>query len=76
MCERGINEVRIRPLFIPFYITKLFHIEAAINLNQKGVSYMNPITYALFTYGLTAILSLLVIGVVVLTNKFLSRKEN
>ena len=76
MCERGINAGRLRPLFIPFYIAALFLREAASNTNQKGVSYMNPITYALFTYGLTAILSLLVIGVVVVTNKILSRKEN
>lgn len=36
---------------------------------------MSIITYTLFTYGLTAVLSLLVIGVVVLTNNVLSRKE-
>ena len=37
---------------------------------------MNPIIYALLTYGITAVLSLLVIGIIVITNRILSKKES
>jgi len=37
---------------------------------------MNPIIYALLTYGITAVLSLLVIGIIVITNRIISKKEN
>lgn len=33
---------------------------------------MNPFIYALFTYGLTAVLSFLVIGIIVLINRLMS----
>ena len=34
---------------------------------------MSPVVYALFTYGLTAVLSFLVIGVIVLINKLMNK---
>lgn len=36
---------------------------------------MNPVVYALFAYGLTAVISLAVIGVIVLVNKLMSPKD-
>ena len=36
---------------------------------------MGPITYAVFTYGLTAFISFAVIGVIVLINALMTPKE-
>ena len=36
---------------------------------------MNAITYTLMSYGLTVVISLLVVGLIVLINKVVSRKE-
>jgi len=37
---------------------------------------MNPITYALFTYGLTVVISFAVVGVIVLIDRAMSRSAN
>lgn len=37
---------------------------------------MNPIAYALVTYGITAAISLLVVAVVLLVNSVVSRADN
>jgi hypothetical protein len=36
---------------------------------------LNAITYTLMTYGLTVVVSLLVVGLIVLINKIVSSKE-
>ena len=36
---------------------------------------MNAITYTLMSYGLTVVISLLVVGLIVLINKVVSHKE-
>ena len=36
---------------------------------------MNAITYTLMSYGLTVVISLLVVGLIVLINKIVSSKE-
>lgn len=36
---------------------------------------MNPIAYALFSYGLTIVISLAVIGIIVLIDRMMSRSD-
>ena len=36
---------------------------------------MNPIVYALFSYGLTIVISLAVIGIIVLIDRIMSRPD-
>ena len=36
---------------------------------------MNAVTYALFAYGMTAAISLAVVGIIVLINKIMSKKD-
>ena len=36
---------------------------------------MNAITYTLMSYGLTVVISLLMVGLIVLINKIVSRKD-